>query len=575
VSLKAIVLILPALAASALPVWGQAPVPAQPKVKVQPKTQDQETTSVAVLVTQSSGESVFLDKGSDAGIEVNQRVLLYSQTFGILTGRIRAVTRNSSNCTLEAGALAVRAGTTGEVLVPKKPPPGAAPAPENPARPEHPPWSAPPDQWKNDSPLLRTVTSRDPTDRPVQVTGFSFMHGSYSTNTVGSTNEYYLAEAGTDLTITNATSLGGLLKIRAEYLYQSAMLQDFQNAHDSEFRMDWFEYVFGNVRQDDLRLAVGRFLHNEFVELDVVDGVEVTGRIFKNLRVGGSVGSMVSPDRTVTYTGDIEASIYARYVSGPKEELAFGAAFQKTLHDGKRDRDLLIATGEFIPSGDFSLRASVWVDYYTASELAKPQGFDVTEAHAYASYRLSQDHSVGAFFSRNRQPDTLRNQLAADGQLPTPEEAELLRENLSIYYGAYTMHRLSKMVVGDTRVNLWQDQTGATGVSGEVHMGFRDLVMDRSEVGFTGFYTDGIYTRGPGVRLNYSYLYSPVNAMAWYELAYYENTSTQDQALQHSIHLSLDAAASDTWTVSLSMDYRFGYQQDSFTVFLSIMKRIR
>lgn len=556
---SAIALILRALAAAGVP----------------PQQDDQ--TTVTIRVTEVSGESVFLDQGRDAGIEVGHRVLLYSRTFGILTGRIRAVTRNSSNCTLEAGALAVTSGTPGEVLIPKKslPPVPVTPSPENPSRPEHPPWTAPPDQWKDDAPLLRPAFSRTAQERPAEVTGYSFMHGSYSSNSVGATNEYYLAEAGMDLTISNAASWGGLVKIRAEYLYQSAMLEQAQNAHENEFRLDWFEYVLGNVRQDNLRLAVGRFLHNEFVELDVVDGAEITTRIFNNFRVGGSAGAMVDPSRTVTLTGDYEASAYARFISGPKEELTVGAAYQKTLHDGQRDRDLLIATGEFVPSAEFSFRASVWIDYYTAHEAAKREGYEITEAHAYTSYRFNADHSVGAFFSRNRQPDTLRNQLAPDGQLPTPEEAELLRQNLSIYYGAYSMHRFSKTVVCDTRLSLWEDQTNATGVSGEAHVGFQDLIVKQGEVGFTAFYTDGIYTKGPGVRLNYSHLISPVNVMAWYELADYENTTTHDSALQHSIHLSVDAATSDTWTFSLSMDYRFGYQQDSFTFFLSIMKRIR
>jgi hypothetical protein len=574
-----LVLILPALAASALPVWAQAKAPPKPAAaaKAEAQAQAQDTTSVAVRVTEVSGESVFLDQGSDAGIDVNQRVLLYSRTFGILSGRIRAVTKNSSNCTLEAGSLPVTAGTPGEVLVPKKPPPPLVvnPGPENPATPEHPPWSAPPENWKGDAPLLRPAFAKDPQERPTEVTGFSFVHGSYSSNTVGLTNEYYLAEAGTDLTLTNVASWGGMMKVRAEYLYESAALEGAKNFHENDFRVDWFEYVLGNVRHDDLRLAVGRFLHNEFVELDVIDGAEVTTKLFNHLRVGGSAGALVDPRRTLTLTGDYEASIYTRYVSGPKEELCFGAAFQKTMHDGARDRDLLVATGEFVPSANFSARASVWIDYYTAHELAKPEGYEVTEAHAYASYRINAENSVGAFFSRNRIPDTLRNQLAPDNRLPTPEEAELLRQNLSIYYGAYSFHQLTKTIVADTRINLWQDQTSSTGASGELHAGFRDLLLDRSEAGFTAFYTDGIYTKGPGGRLTFSYLWSPVNVISWYELAYYENVSTQEQSLQQSLHLSVDAAASDTWTMSLSLDYRFGYQQDSFTFFLSIMKRIR
>lgn len=562
------------------------PTPAKTAPQAQAQTQAQaaalvqaqadETVSVAVQVTDSSGESIFLDKGRDAGIDVGQRVLVYSRTHGILTATIRGVSRKSSNCTLDAGALAVEFGSRAEVLVPMKSLPSETPAaPDRPARPEHPPWTTPPSDWNSDKPLLQPAFSRPASERPVEVTGYTFVRGSYSANQFGSSNQYAFGEAGLDASLLNAIPGGGVLRLRAEYLYQAAMLSGAPGSQEHEARVDWFSCVWGGLRKESLRAEVGRFLQHEFSELGVLDGAEVSTRIGDSWHVGASVGAMPDYRRGLALTGDYQGAVFGKFLAGPREEFSVGVAYQKTLHEGAWDRDLFVAVAEFIPSSSFSARASVWIDWYMSAELVKPAGVDLTEAHAYASYRFDTDNNVGVFFSRNRRPDVLRDELVPPGQIPTPEVAELLRENLSVYYGATSWHRLASKVVLDTRISLWSDQTGQMGVSGEVHAGFQDLLFDHGEIGLTIFYTDGIYSRGPGARVTVSHLFAPVNVLGWYEAAFYENTLAQTSSLMNTIHLSVDAWLSESWSLSLSADYRFGYQQDSATFLISIMKRIR
>lgn len=534
-----------------------------------------ETVTIAVQVTDSSGESIFLDQGRESGIEVGQRVLLYSRTHGILTGTIRGVARKSSNCVLDAGALAVEFGTRGEVLVPKRKGPVVTAPPERPSRPEHPPWTAPPADWNSESPLLMPAFSRSPSERPTEVTGYTFMRGSYSTNQFGTGNEYLLGEAGLDASLLNAIPGGGVLKLRAEYLYQAAKLENAQGTRESNARVDWFSCVWGGLRKDTLRAEVGRFLQSEFSELGVIDGAEGVAKVGSSWHFGGSAGALPDYRRRLEATGDYQAAVFGKFLSGEREEFSLGVAYQKTLHQGDWDRDLFVAVAEFVPSSSFSARASVWIDYYTGAEQVKSAGLELTEAHAYASYRFNQDNNVGLFFTRSRRPDVLRDELIPEDQQPTPEVAELLKQNLSLYYGAYTWHRLSPKVVLDSRVSLWSDQTGESGISGEGHVGLQDVFFERGEVGFTLFYTDGIYSTGPGVRLTYSHLLAPVSILGWYEAAWYENTTTRDSSLQQTLHLSIDAAMSDTWSLSLSADYRFGGQQESVTFFISIMKRIQ
>jgi hypothetical protein len=574
------------LATAARAAVAQVPAPAVPQpppgVRLEGQgqavvaAQSDETVSIAVQVTESSGESVFLDQGRDSGISIGNRVLLYSRTHGILAGSIRAVSAKSSNCRLDAGALAVEVGTRGEVFVPKRPPAGLPPpAPELPSRPEHPPWTHAPQDWNSDSPLLMPAFARQAGERPAEVTGFSFIRGSYSTNQFGTGNEYLLGEAGADLTLRNAVPGQGVIRLRAEYFYQAARIDGAPDTRDGDPRVDWFSCVWGDLRKEDLRTEVGRFLQHEFAELGLLDGAEGAIKVGSRWHVGASVGAMPDYRRRVEVTGDYQGAVFGKFLSGPHEEFSVGVAFQKTLHNGAWDRDLLVAVAEFIPSASFSARASAWVDYYTGTELVKSQGFELTEAHAYASYRFDPDNNAGLFFTRNRRPDVLRDELAPQGQQPTPEVAEMLRQNLSLYYGAYSWHRLSKQLVGDTRVSAWSDQTHRTGVSGEGHVGLQDWVFDKGEVGLTGFYTDGIYTRGPGARLSVSHFAAPVSILAWYEAAWYENTTTGLRALQQSIHLSVDSSVSETWSLSVSADYRFGFQQDSVTFLISIMKRIQ
>lgn len=538
--------------------------------------QADETVPVAVQVTDSSGESVFLDQGRDSGIAVGQRVLLYSKTHGILSGSIRAVSRKSSNCRLDAGSLAVEVGTRGEVFVPKRPPAAEAPGrEERPARPEHPPWTHAPPDWNPESPLLLPAFSRSGAERPAEITGFAFARASYSTNQFGAGNQYMLGEAGADVSMLHMVPWDGVIRFRGEYYTQVARIDGAPDTRESLPRLDWFSCVWGGQRREPFRAEIGRFLQHEFAELGVLDGAEGRMGIGDHWRIGASFGAMPDYRRRVEITGDYQGALFGKFLSGPKEEFSIGVAVQRTIHEGEWDRDLLVAVAEFIPSPKFSARASLWIDYYTGSELVKSQGFELTEAHAYASYRFDPDNNVGAFFTRHRRPDVLRDELAPPGQQPTPELAEMLRQNLAMYYGVYSWHRLSARVVGDTRISLWGDQTQRTGVSGEAHIGIQDFFVEKDEVGVTAFYTDGIYTRGPGVRLSMSRLFAPVSVLAWYEAAFYENVTTGTSAIQHTLHLNVDAALSDTWSIAVSADYRFGFQQESMTFLFSIMMRLR
>src|SRR5688572_31391248 len=97
-----------------------------------------------VLVTSSSGNSVYLDKGRADGIVEGLDVKLYPDGTTIV-GVVRAVSANSARVEFELGVEIPHIGTPGEVEVPSPTRDEAAGQPAQeppPARtaPEHPPW---------------------------------------------------------------------------------------------------------------------------------------------------------------------------------------------------------------------------------------------------------------------------------------------------------------------------------------------------------------------------------------------------------------------------------------------------
>ncbi len=524
----------------------------------------QDADTVEVRVTGVSGETVFLDQGRDAGVAIGDRVLIYSRAHGILAATVRAVSRTGSSCTLDAGTLAVEIGARGEVLA-NRPQPEAK-KPQDRETPEHPPWKNPPEEWDKENPLLAPAFSRRPEERPTQFIGRAYLRGAYVSDQVVNHNTYTVARAGLDLTVINPVSWGGAAHVRAEGNYYATKLEEGDDTSDTEPRVDTLSYEWGGLRGQPLHVEIGRFLHDELPQLGSVDGAEVS-YLFGSFRVGGSAGWMPDAKRTVTLTEDLEGSLYARLTLGAREEFSAALAIQKTWHEGEADRDAALVAFDFTPSQWLSMSASAWVDWYTSDEVVKDAGFELTEAHASAIYRLNMNHGVGLFYTRIQRPDVLRDELE-------PEVAEFLKKNLSTYYGAYTWHRLSAHVLVDTRVSPWIDVNGENGISGEARLALQNLLFDKGEIALAAYYTDSAFSTGPGARLSVSRLFAPVYATVWYDIARYEYPATERTALQQWVHLSLDAALSETWSASLTGDYRFGDDQDSYSFSFSLEKRI-
>lgn len=524
---------------------------------------------VDVQVTAASGESIYLDRGRDAGIAAGDRVALYSADHGILTATVQAVSRSSARCTLDVGALAIRVGTRGEVaLAPRSEPPTPPPAQDEsmPPAPKH-EWSAPPEEWSRDQPLLSPAFARRPEDRPTQILGRMYFLSTYTADRRGSGNRYAQARLGSEMTVVNPVPWGGRLHVRTDALYEEASLADADDARETSVRLERLSYTYGGLQDQRLRVEAGRFLQHEFPELGVLDGLEIAPRLGTSLRIGASLGIVPEADRAVELGETAQVSIFARCSPSGTEDFTLGAALQKTWHEGERDRDLILAVAEYAPSPKLFARASLWVDYYTDSEQVERSGFELTEAHLNVTYRFDPQHGVGGYLVRLQRADLRRDEL-------DPTLAKELEEDGTLRFGLFTWQRLSTHVLLDGRASRWIDEdAGEDGTLGEVRLALQNLIVGKGEVAFTLYHADGVFASGPGARLTATQFAAPVSITLWYDVAWYELAPSAEESVQQSVHLSFDAALSTTWSAFLAADYRFGDDQDSRTLSVSVQKR--
>ncbi len=524
--------------------------------------QDAKGAVVAVEVTSVAGESVYIDKGADANIEEGDRVLFYSADHGILTGKVASVTRAGARCTLDSGAVALRVGTRGEVLIPDG---RGKPKQDEPRRPpDHPPWTAPPEEWNSDKPLLSPAFSRRPEERPTEIFGFAYGNYSMSRDESAADNRFTLGRVGASVVVVNPVDWGGVLRLRSDVLRRDDQLEFSEDVSETTARLDQLSYAYGGLRGQPWRVEAGRFLQHDFPELGTLDGAEGSYRTGP-ARFGGSLGLLPDPEHTLTAGDSAAVAAFGRFFAGEHDEFNLGLALEKTWTHGDPDRDLLIGVGEYTPSTHLFTRAALWLDYYTSSEVEKSPGFELTEAHLDLTWRLDPDHGFGAFYARVQTPDQKADEL-------DPVLAREILENAVTRYGVLTWQRVSASLLLDARAERWEDQDGATGTAGEVRAAFQNILWAQGEIAVTFFVTDGIFSSGPGIRLTAARTGPPIPFTIGYEIGRYE-LSTGEESLQQSFQFGLFAPLSRTTMLHASYDRRFGDDQDSNTFTLSLNQR--
>lgn len=543
-----------------------------------PSGQD-EYELVEVTVSALTADGVYLDLGRDAGFEPGDLLRLFPTVGGPRPGKIAAVSRTSSRARIQGGIEGFDVGSRGEVRVPRARldalrraaaeaeqrgvAPAIEPAPEvevpEPVKrvPDHPPWEAPPPEWKSENPLLAPVHGRPSEERPRRSYGEVYSSLDWTRDDGGTdTREFSSLATGVDWTIENPFGRGGRLDFDSEFLVRHTDLGT-STENDSRWRLDRFSYVEGGERERRDRVEVGRFLHREFPELGLVDGIEYTSDLGHGRRLGGSVGFLPRTDEFFSFADDLETSIFYQWANDESQTFRMGAGYQKTWHDGSADRDLLVGHLELHPSARTSLFSSVLADYYTAGDDPKPTGLEVTQFLLNASRRSQAGNGVGVTVSQFRIPI-----LERDGLDPTT--AADLADDHTTRYGLDGWWNFTRHVRVDGHVDQWTDQDDSGGGASS-RLTLRDLLWPRGEVSLEAFTTDGKFSDGTGLRAQARKRFDRTSLALYADATHYDQAAGESLS-QLSLRFQLDRSIGRSWFFSLYAESRTGGDQDARSV---------
>ncbi len=249
-------------------------------------------------VTATSGGSVYLNIGRDAGLRPGDEVTFFPPNDGIVNGTVQSLSATSARCTILSGQNNVDIGTRAEVLLPTDrlslEQERAEPRPRS--LPEHPPWTATPENWDENQPLLAAPAyARPASERDLQLHGRMFASYMHTLNQLDFQNQYSLGRVGTSMWMENPFRRGGGLHIDGELNRRGAFLDDQPDDLYGPGRLDRISYYWGGSETQPLRFEMGRFLSSEFPEFGVLDGTELVYRTASGNRIGASVGLLPQP----------------------------------------------------------------------------------------------------------------------------------------------------------------------------------------------------------------------------------------------------------------------------------------
>lgn len=522
--------------------------------------QEAPTVEVPVRVVSVRPDSLFLDVGRDAGLRAGDRLRLLPAGGSELEVVVLAVSARQARVALPQTADAARVvvGTPGVALVPTERLAGAPPAAES----AHPPWSAPPEEWSQDLPLLAPAKPISAADRERELRGLAFLGFD---STLADEGDRSLWRGGVDLEAHNPFGRGGVLQLDAEGYVRDSPDADEQ---DERARLERLSYAWGGVRDEPLSLEVGRFLQRLTPELGVLDGVESVWRLDSGDELGLSAGWLPEPTPEMSTGDDLALSASWRHTFGGSDTLASVLALQKSWHEGESDRDLAIARLDWRPSLSTSVHASAWLDLYGSDERFAESGVELTEAHLNLTTKLAERTGLSLFAAHLAWPDTLRYEFAP----ATIEEQlayDVTRGGLSLWQDVSDALRLSG------RVDLWQGDADE-GLSGELRAGVREALLSRGEVWLALFAADGQTTDSLGARAGLTRRLERGYLTLALDSGLYEATALEGDAselAQHRLRAQLDRELGRDWDLGLWVDQRFGDELDATELGFSLRRR--
>lgn len=519
----------------------------------------QDLVRVEARVTAISTGNVFIDRGLEAGLRIDDDVTIDLDTGFTTSGRIVSVTRAGARIELAPGSIQPAIGARAAIMIP--------PDRLQPGENGHMPWEAQNPAWDPNRPLLAPAFGSNPAERESVTTGQIYLRFS-GTSDSDSNNKFFLTSLGLDLRRTNPFGQGGEFFFSGEAFTRVDQVSGSPDDTTTDFSLRRFSYRIGGEEDNPTRWEFGRFLQHEFPELGLLDGVEWTQKTASGSEYGASFGGMPEPFPTLDLEGDVQAAIYYRWVADRERKFVLGGAYQNTWHQGHQDRNLFLSTLDWIGSKDFSVHATAWIDYYLPSDPIKPEGFELTQVSASATWRTSERSSVNINASQQRYPEMLRTEFAT----LTPEQ---LLNNHVERIGAGWSGFIGKYTRASARADVWQDQDDS-GENYDASLGWRDLFWPRGELTLTANYTVGTYSSGPGARISATKTWDGAFGTLTYSSTSYDQKSfngTAATVANQSIFASLDVALGKAWDLSIYTDHRYGDNLDTWDLGLSLQMR--
>ena len=521
-----------------------------------------------VQVTAASGNSVYLDKGRTDGIQPGDEVILFPIGRPTVNAAIQNVSRTNCRCSVLSGTTAIDVGTRGEVLIPAdRLQQSSESNPPLDSRPDHPPWTRPPDNWSQDQPLLAPAYSQAPDERTPSFHGRMYIQYLHTWNQNYYDNQYSLGRTGTALWYENPFRQGGTLHLQGEFNRRGVFLEDVENQFSEPGRLDRVSYVRGDSVDDPWRFEAGRFLSQDIPEYGIVDGAEVRYQISPRLRIGVSAGLLPQPFPNLRLTDDLHIGPYCRWTANDAETFSTTLAYQNTWYHGTPDRDLMIYSASFVPGPQLSVYGTVWGDFFNRQDNLESVPFEISQAVIQPVWRIDSSRGVGVNASYVRWPQLLR--LDYDPFLPIQ-----VRRDRTFRCGLFGWQELGERLRLDGRIGFWNDQSHSQGTTWEGRVTWREVIGSHNDMMLSIFGADGRYSNGPGGRLAISRQWPWCYATAIYEMADYTLVGKGFGSVQQAAGMRLDFSLPSGQSISASGTFRFGPHQDALESGIYYQKRL-
>jgi|GEM_PF-700526 len=516
-----------------------------------------EATTVAVgfrVTTVLDERRARIDRGSTDGLEVGDAALVFRPDGGRERGRLESLDERSAVVLLERRVGDLRAGLRGEVSVPAE----RFASADDGTQPEGTPTDGAdvdgasadgadgadgaddaggrdeaaergPSIWEyedddgftEDMPLLAGMRPVRPDERAPFVVGRVFVAADGRFTSDDGRGDHFV-RMGTDLAFENPFGNGGLIDTRVEWDFRRFERPELDDLEDTEFRVERLSYAIGGTRFDRDRFAGGRFLQQGAPEFGVLDGFEWSRSASEFHAFGASVGFMPEPDAEYESGEDFQLAGWYRWTSDASEQAAVRVGFQKSWHDGAADRDLIVATGHWLPRRGWSGHATLWIDLYSSGDELKGAGPEITRAYLTATPDTARSYGFDLTYAFQRYPFTERDDVLQAGVEPERIAGERIHR---FSVDGWVPWREDLRAVG--RAGLWND-SDADG--GDVELGVEayDPWWRIDDARAVLFLAEGEFTNVWGARVDLASGGNEVGYDLFYEFANYDQRGFDD-----------------------------------------------